>query len=160
MSLPRNFLPKRRNVWVRQVGDELLIFDGETKKAHCLNRVAAKVWCLCDGTRTVAEIAKELRRLGESLDEGYIEMALRQFSKSRLLLQPFVADGNDLSLSRRAMIRKMGVSAALALPAVTSMVIPAPAAAASCLPNGSICLSNSACCSSHCNRVGRCTANG
>lgn len=38
--------------------DELVLFDGRTGEAHVLNRTGAHIWGLCDGTRTVAQVAR------------------------------------------------------------------------------------------------------
>ena len=44
----------RQNALVMQdVDDELLIYDLQTDKAHCLNRSAVLVWKLCDGTNSI-----------------------------------------------------------------------------------------------------------
>ena len=46
-------------VWsLQEMPDEVLVFDLETNKAHCLNQTAAFVWKACDGVNSVAEIAK------------------------------------------------------------------------------------------------------
>jgi len=48
-----------------QLGDELLVYVPASETAHALNRSAAAIWELCDGTRTVEEICRDI---GESLD--------------------------------------------------------------------------------------------
>ena len=40
---------------VKEVDGEILIYDRETNKAHCLNQTAAKVWEHCDGKTTVSQ---------------------------------------------------------------------------------------------------------
>ena len=44
---------------------KLLVYDMERNEVHCLNGSAARVWALCDGERTVSEIA---RLLGSDLE--------------------------------------------------------------------------------------------
>ena len=45
---------------MRQVGEELLVYDLERHRAHCLNRAAAIVWGECNGVRTIEEIAEHV----------------------------------------------------------------------------------------------------
>jgi radical SAM protein with 4Fe4S-binding SPASM domain len=56
-----DYRPKAREGFVsKPSGDEVLFYDGEGKNAFSLNRVAARIWSLCDGTRTTEEIARLL----------------------------------------------------------------------------------------------------
>src|ERR1700682_2383353 len=135
-----HFAPHRKNAIVRQLSDEMLVYDTETNKAHCLNRTARDVWNLCDGKNTVAEIVCTLRKESKSpVDEKIVWMALHQLEKSGLLLNGIPSPGEKHVLSRRALIRKTGIAAALALPVVTSILVPTPAAAASCAGIGQSC---------------------
>ena len=55
------FRPKARAGFVsKPSGDEVLFYDQEGQNAFSLNRVAARIWSLCDGTRTTADIARLL----------------------------------------------------------------------------------------------------
>ena len=42
----------------RLIDDMYFIMHGGASELHSLNGVGAKIWQLCDGTRTVAEIAR------------------------------------------------------------------------------------------------------
>ena len=123
---------KRKDTIVRQVGDEFLVYDPKTNKAHCLNRVAAEVWMLCDGKTTVAEIARKVGEPAESsVDEAVIELALSRLQKAGLIEQD--SSGSEPAIpSRRVALRKMA-TAALALPLVTTILVPTAAQAASTL---------------------------
>src|ERR1700730_11107168 len=132
------FVPKRRNAIVRQLSDEFLVYDKETNKAHCLNRTAADVWSLCDGKNTVAQIVRTLENKSKSpVGEKIVWIALGQLHKSGLLLNRIPSQSEKNLLSRREMVRKMGVTATIALPVVASILVPTPAEAASpCLGPG------------------------
>jgi DNA-binding transcriptional ArsR family regulator len=121
---------KREDTIVRQVGDEFLVYDLKTNKAHCLNRVAAEVWMLCDGKTTVAEI---VRKVGEtanfSVDEAVIDLALSRLQKAGLIEQDS-SRSEPMIPSRRVALRKMA-TAVLALPLVTTIRVPTAAQAAS-----------------------------
>ena len=43
---------RRSGLIIQEVDSEILIYDQETDKAHCLNPTAAKVWNYCDGETT------------------------------------------------------------------------------------------------------------
>ena len=44
----------------RDLGDEILAYDRERGKVHVLNTTARQIYELCDGSRTVGEIAKQM----------------------------------------------------------------------------------------------------
>jgi hypothetical protein len=146
--------PQHKDAIVRPLSEEFLVYDKETSQAHCLNRAAIDVWKLCDGKITVAEIIQKLEKKSKSpVDERMVWMALRQLQKSGLLLGRILSSKQKNTLSRRALVKKMGVAGALALPVVTSILVPTAAQAASCLANGKLCMTNSQCCSGKCNFI-------
>jgi hypothetical protein len=146
--------PQHRDAIVRELSEEFLVYDKETSQAHCLNRTAIDVWKLCDGKITVAEIIQKLEKKSKSpVDERIVWMALHQLQKSGLLLGRILSSKEENFLSRRAMVKKMGVAAALALPVVTSILVPTAAQAASCLHSGQPCTSPLQCCSMICHPI-------
>ena len=59
--IPSEAKPKvRDDVTVQELGDEILRYDAEKENVHILNGTAQKIWQLCDGSRSMAEIVKEL----------------------------------------------------------------------------------------------------
>lgn len=52
-------LPKARQsqLIVKDLPDEVLVYDLDRDKAHCLNHTAGMVWKNCDGKSNVTEIA-------------------------------------------------------------------------------------------------------
>jgi len=141
---------RRKNVIVRQLRDELLVYDERTKKAHCLNDLAAAVWKLCDGTTTVSEMVRRLEKESKSpVDVKLVWTALVQLRKSGLLLGEVPSFDDRSVISRRALARKMGVAAVtLALPVITSILVPTPAEAASCAQLLQSCSATKPCCPS------------
>jgi Coenzyme PQQ synthesis protein D (PqqD) len=126
------FIPMRKDLLVRELHDEIIVYDGRTRKAHCLNPTAAAIWKLCDGKKSVEEIASALRQaLAAPVDEGLVWLAVREFNKSGLLQKEISPTVEQTMLSRRDLVRKIAVGAALALPVATSIVVPALAAAVS-----------------------------
>ena len=46
---------RRSGLIIQEVDSEILIYDQNTDKAHCLNQTAANVWKYCDGETTLAD---------------------------------------------------------------------------------------------------------
>lgn len=106
------FKPSARtnNFTIRQWPDETLVYDHQTNKGHCLNATAALVWKYCDGTATVAELA---RRVGQPA--AVVELALEQLGRRNLLAQPVPELNPSARLARRAILKKLAVAATLPL---------------------------------------------
>jgi hypothetical protein len=131
-----HFVPKHRYGIVREVADDFIVYDEDTHRAHCLNRTAAQVWRLCDGKRNVAEITRAMEKdLHSPVDEELVWVTLRKLWKSGLLQSQEHA---EVFLARRAVMRKLGM-AALAVPIITSILVPKAEAAVSCSTFGQPC---------------------
>ena len=143
---------RRSGLIIQEVDSEILIYDQNSNKAHCLNQTAAKVWKYCDGETTLADACSALSRdLETPVDEKLVWYAVDQFSKDNLLakeinLPAFIIPG----MNRRQMVRTLGLAAIVAVPLVTSIVAPMPAQAATCKNTGASCAAPSDCCSGLC----------
>ena len=144
---------RAEGVVVRELPDEMLVYDLDTHKAVCLNRTAAQVWRLCDGRRTPADIRRALEKsAGAFVPEELVWLALEQLGHDGLLDTRPPRPPALAGLSRRELIKRIGLAAA-ALPAVASIVAPTPAqAAASCLGSGAPCMDSAQCCSTTCSQ--------
>jgi hypothetical protein len=143
---------RKDDLIVKEMPDEVLIYDLVRDKAHCLNRTAALVFNYCDGHTSAATMTGRLEReLNVPVDEGVVWLALNQLSKNHLLEENIVPPTLMAGINRRQMIRAMGVAAAVAVPLVTSIVAPTPAQAQSCFTSGTGCTSSAQCCSGVCN---------
>lgn len=153
MSKSNHFAPKARQegLVTQQLADETLVYDQERFKAHCLNRTAALVWKHCDGKKTASAIALALEKeAGSPVAEELVWLALDQLGKSRLLTERVIPAG-VAGISRREVIRRVGIAAAVALPVVTSIVAPKAAHAINCRTSGQPCTTSAQCCSGICN---------
>jgi hypothetical protein len=157
--------PAKRTEWlvVTELLDEVLVYDLELHRVHCLNQAAAIVFKHCDGTRSVEELAVLLEReMGAPADPDCVWLALYRLGKARLLRQHVKRPPEAGRLSRRELVRRVGIAALL--PVVTSVVAPTPAqAAATCVtdcmgqPFGTPCSSTApANCLCTCNGAGVC----
>lgn len=147
-------IARKDELVVRELSDELLVYDLKRHKAHCLNQTAAAVWKQCDGKVTVKEITKSLaRELQAPIDEPLVYLALDQLSKFHLLDQPVPLSSRQLPetarMSRREMMRTIGVAAAVALPMIVSISAPTAAQAGSCV-NGTCTAGGPPCCNGTC----------
>jgi hypothetical protein len=130
---------------VESLGGERLVYDAERDRAHSLNAVAAAVWELCDGDRSVGELSEAATaRLGEPVSEDAVWRALSQLDERRLLAGELPHRMSGPEFSRRTALARaglIGASAAFAAPLVKSIVVPtaAEAGAASCVPPGGPC---------------------
>ena len=155
----KQFAPRARKegLVVQQLADEILVYDQERFKAHCLNHPAALVWKHCDGKKTASEIAQALRHeVGSPVDEELVWLALSQLGKSRLLTEQVMMPEGQAGISRREVMRRVGIAAAVALPVVTSILAPRAAQAINCKTSGQPCTTGPQCCSTVCN-AGFCT---
>ena len=143
---------------VRELPEEVLVYDLDTHKALCLNRTAALVWKCCDGQSGVEGILRALRaELQAPVTEEVVWLALERLSRDRLLTERVRRPAALAGVSRRDVLKKIGLAAAVTLPVVTAIVAPTPAqAAASCKPTGVACGTSVECCSSICDNNGFC----
>ena len=118
---------RKAGLVVKGLNDEILVYDLERNKAHCLNQSAAFVWKKCNGRRTVAEVAQALsKEFTVPGDEQTVWLALEQLSKCYLLEEKVARPAGMPRISRRDMMR-IGAAAAFALPVIISIVAPTAA---------------------------------
>jgi len=133
---------RRDGLVVRELAEEVLVYDLERHKAHCLNPMAAAVWRHCDGQTTVADMVRRLQQdLSTPVDRAAVWSALAQLGKARLLTGEVRRrsdegglsrrEGDEGGLSRRELMRLLGAAAAT-IPLVTTIAAPAAAQAVSC----------------------------
>ena len=122
---------RREGLVIQEMPDEVLVYDLETNKAHCLNQTAAFVWKSCDGENSVAEIARLFGdESGSPVPEDLIWLAIDQLNENKLLTEEVKADFKNQT--RREVIKKVGLAAVIALPLVSSLVAPTAALAVAC----------------------------
>jgi hypothetical protein len=149
MKSKKSITPQARTtgVVVEHLADEVLVYDLERDRAHCLNQAAARVWERCDGQRSVEEIGAEVG------DEGAAWMAVEQLSRAGLLEEKIKRPA--VGIGRREVIKRIAAAAAVGVPVVTSIIAPTASHAANCIPTGGNCSTSASCCSGLCN-AGRC----
>ena len=126
-------LPLRREngLLIRELPDELLVYDLERFQAHCLNAVAALVWRSCDGKTTIEALSQRVRETFRApAPDQLVLLALRELHQAQLLNLPHNFSTDLARYSRRDLLRRLGAAAAL-VPAVMTILAPAASAAGS-----------------------------
>jgi hypothetical protein len=120
-------------VLTRELPGEMLVYERDSHRAHCLNRTAATVFTSADGSRSVADLARLLAPEADPAEsEAVVEETLARLAEAGLLETATPSAG----WSRRECVRRVGLAAAVLLPVVASILVPAPAeAAATCVSN-------------------------
>jgi hypothetical protein len=114
---------------VRDLEDEVLVYDLERNQAHCLNRTAGLVFRYCDGITTIGELVELVRtHIGPDADEQTVWHALLKLGKDNLL-QEQVSWVAKPGMTRRELMQRAGIAVAAAT--VTSIVVPSATHAAS-----------------------------
>jgi len=122
----------RNQLVVEDLGTELMIYDQKRNRAFCLNQKAAFVWRHCDGRTTVGEIAAKLAQSSdETVNEKVVQFALQSLFQDGLLEPSTFEPVVPVGMTRRQVIQKIGVRAAVALPLVTALMVATPKAHAS-----------------------------
>ena len=124
-----DFRPKARRLGlvIEELPEELLVYDTERHKAHCLNRSAALIWNHCDGRTTPADMVERVATaLAAPITEDLIWHALDQLGEFHLLEEMGPEPAGRARMTRRELMSLAGI-AGLALPLVTSIVAPVAA---------------------------------
>jgi hypothetical protein len=146
-------LPRARSdgLIIRDLEDEVLVYDLERHKAHCLNKTAALIWKHCDGRTKVPRIKQMLEKgEGAPVHEDIVWFGLRELERAHLLQDPIMDRSDRVSVSRREAMKRIGFTVAVGLPLVTSIIAPQASEAATNLPNGSPCTASNQCASNCC----------
>ena len=119
---------RKSGLVVQEVPNEVLVFDLDSNKAHCLNDTAALVWKHCDGKTSVPEIATFItKQTGKDATSDFVWLAIDQLSENNLLEKVHASPLKGQS--RREVIKKIGLASVIALPIVASLVAPRSALA-------------------------------
>lgn len=119
----------RRHISIQQIGTETLVYDELRHKAFCLNESSSVIWRLADGEHTVAQMRSAASvELKSEVSEEFVMFALEQL-RGDGLVEPCSMATEGPVISRRALLRTLGVSGALLVPMIAAVLAP-PAAQA------------------------------
>ncbi|MBX7172055.1 MAG: PqqD family protein [Pyrinomonadaceae bacterium] len=134
---------RQENIVVQETKDETLIYDLGTNKAFLLNETSAFVWSQCNGQKDIKQIAAALARKNQQpINEGIVWLAIDELERNCLMTKNINSANPFRQLSRRELVKRVGLTTMIALPVISSLVAPIPANAASvvCVPNASACV--------------------
>jgi hypothetical protein len=115
---------------VRNLDDEVLVYDLERNQAHCLSPGAGQLWRRCDGFTTVGEMVELLRtEIEPEANEQAVRHILLQLGKDHPLEEQVSRPLSERGITRRQLMQRAGVAVAAA--AVTTLAVPAVGAHAS-----------------------------
>jgi hypothetical protein len=121
-------------IFVENLGDECVIYQSGTKKAHSLNPTATWIWRHCDGTTDVDQMVLKFQQEFPCEDAAnLVASGIRQLQSANLLItEDGTPDSSPVVHSGPAMTRRsmVGVSSAL-MPVIASILVPTAAAAKS-----------------------------
>ena len=130
-------IARSKNIVVQETNEEVLVYDSVENKAICLNETSALVWNLCNGKRSVAEIRESVsKHFGKPVDMNLILLALKQLKKQGLLDNCDEFHSAFEELTRREVVKKIGMGSMIALPLVSAIVAPQASFAQSCVGAG------------------------
>jgi hypothetical protein len=162
--IQQQIMARQDGLVVKELRDEVLVYDLRTHQAHCLNKTSVFVWEQCDGKTTVEEIANRMaEEWSVAVDINTVWFALQQLEQAGLLQSSIVKPAEITRISRRSAMQKLGLAASL--PLVISVLAPtAVQAGASVPPTCMVCLDKKdgiGACTNTCNAsvLGRCYAN-
>src|SRR5689334_18674765 len=96
---------RRDELIVEPLGDETLVYDLRSHKAHCLNAGAAFVWQHANGEYDRDSLATLLHeKLGTPNDPSVVDVALQALASAKLLEHDSIA---VTKISRRDVAKKL-----------------------------------------------------
>jgi hypothetical protein len=114
---------KEHDLVVQELDGELLIYDLQSNKAYCLNETAARIFKSCDGKTSLGDMIMQIG------DEDLVWLGLNDLRKQKLIEHDLPTPAKFEGMSRRTVVKHIGLSSLLAVPVIASMVAPAAAQA-------------------------------
>jgi hypothetical protein len=118
-------ISRKDDLVIQEHDEEILIYDLRDNRALCLNQTSALVWRACNGNSSIDEIAKTVG------NEDIVWLALNDLKREKLIELEMERPAKFEGMSRREVIRNIGLSSMLALPMVAALVAPVAAQAVS-----------------------------
>ncbi len=122
---------RNENIVAQPVGDELLVYDQTTDRAHALDAVAAFVFQRSDGRTSIAELAEALPATLCGDDAQYTVGCAVECLTDADLLASNATNGSPRFRHRRTMLKQAAMAGGLTATSYTllSLIAPTPAQA-------------------------------
>lgn len=123
MNNLNNPTARQNGLVIQEMPDEVLVYDLDSNKAHCLNQSAAFIWKSCDGAKSVPDIVREFETNGRGkVTEDFVWLAIDQLNENGLLTGDVAP--RFAGQSRRQVLKTIGLASLVALPVIASLVAP------------------------------------
>ena len=121
-------LPKARtaNLLEQNIGKEVMLYDLITDKAYNLNESLTIVYKACSDKQTFAELKRN-----HKFTDDFIYFALDELNRNNLLADAADYRSPFSKMNRREVVKKVGLTTAVALPVILSLTAPKAARAVS-----------------------------
>jgi hypothetical protein len=86
-----NEKPKKRDdLAIKELGDEIMLYDETNEKIHVLNHTAYLIWGFCDGLHTLKDIEEEMNNKFSMINSSAmlkdIMNAIDDFKNNKLII--------------------------------------------------------------------------
>lgn len=116
-------IARQKDLVIQDMPDEVLVFDVNTNKAHCLNPSAAFIWKACNGKNSVSDIVSQFESsVNGKIGEDFVWLALDQLQENALLEHEITP--KFAGQSRRQVVKNIGLFSVAAAPIIASLVVP------------------------------------
>lgn len=118
-------ISRKNDIVIQKIDDEVLIYDLISNKVFCLNSSAAAIWEACDGSSSIADLRIIAgKKLNAKLAPDFVTFTLMQMAENGLVEN--VSNYLEMfdRMSRRKMVRTLGLASAVAIPLIASIVAP------------------------------------
>jgi hypothetical protein len=92
MGIDKESPCRKSSIMVRDLDEETILYNPDTKHVHVLNKTALLVWQMCDGRHYVADMAESVARAC-SLPPGEQDATTRIKDDVRSIINDFEAQG-------------------------------------------------------------------
>lgn len=110
---------KINDIILQEAGSELLIYNLDTNKVYSLNEISKIVYQACDGETSI-----EVLNTNHNLNKDLVFFTLDELKKQGLLEDNAQYESPFFGMSRREVVKKIGLTTLVSLPVIASVVAP------------------------------------
>lgn len=128
-------LARKENLVVKELPNEMLIYDLANNKAFCLNETARAILDQCDGKTSVTEAAARVgKKFKTKISEDLVWVTVDQLNKAGMFKVEYKMPVETNRITRRKALQA-AATLGISIPIVTSLIAPTAAhAQTGCIP--------------------------
>ena len=97
MKSPQNPTARKEGLVIQELSDEILVYDLNSNKAHCLNLTAAFIWKACNGKNSINEIVSNFEKQTGGKIANLVPPDLLSGDTRMALVTPYTSEGRGRS---------------------------------------------------------------